>query len=179
MITTRHALAVLIASFAFAACAQSPSPRTGEETRAAEETRPGTDTPPAEQTPGGTGGVGDEAGDGTGGAQDDSTRIAMLEAQARVLARTEGCREGGQCRMAPVGSRPCGGPRTFLPYCAATTDSAALFRKLAELARAEEAFNRERGLASTCELRQPPLPELAGGVCRAAAERTLTDVAPR
>ena len=46
-----------------------------------------------------------------------------------------------------------------------TTDSAALFAKLAELARAEEAWNQARGLASTCEYRMPPGTAVQAGRC--------------
>jgi hypothetical protein len=53
-------------------------------------------------------------------------------------------------------------------YCAASTDSAALFAKLAELARAEQAFNSARGLASTCEYRMPPNVAVSAGRCVAA-----------
>ena len=61
--------------------------------------------------------------------------------------------------------RPCGGPRTYVVYCAARTDSAALFAKLAELARAEEAFNKQNEMMSTCEMRVPPTTRLEAGRC--------------
>jgi hypothetical protein len=111
------------------------------------------------------------AGSGDAGppvrAESDTGRIARLEREARALAHAEGC-TAGQCRTAPVGSRPCGGPRTYIVYCAAATDSAALFAKLAELARAEDEYNRRNQLASTCEYRMPPGVALSGGRCTAA-----------
>lgn len=110
----------------------------------------------------------DEAGSAAGEAEADTGRLALLEREAYALVHTEGC-TAGQCRTAPVGSRPCGGPRAYVVYCAATTDSAALFAKLAELARAEEAFNRRTGMASTCEMRLPPTVTVAGGRCTAGA----------
>src|SRR5438046_3166798 len=58
---------------------------------------------------------------------DDLTRLARLEREARTLAKTDGCSASESCRTAPVGWRGCGGPRTYLVYCAATTDSAALY----------------------------------------------------
>lgn len=91
--------------------------------------------------------------------------LERLEREARALARVEGCTQSGQCRTAPLGSRACGGPRDYLPYCPVTTDSAALFSKLDELARAESAFNQQSGMASTCEFRMPPEVEAAGGRC--------------
>lgn len=96
-------------------------------------------------------------------------RIRRLEREASALARADGCTSGGECRAAPVGDRACGGPRTYIVYCARTTDSAALYRKLDELAEAERAYNRQQGLVSTCEFRLPPRLVAGLGTCRAAA----------
>ncbi|HEV7588662.1 MAG TPA: hypothetical protein VGO40_11165 [Longimicrobium sp.] len=103
----------------------------------------------------------------------DTGSIARLEREARALAHADGCAADG-CRTAPVGSRPCGGPREYIVYCAATTDSAALFAKLAELARAEEAFNSASGMISTCEFRNPPNVAVQGGRCVATPSEGLT-----
>jgi hypothetical protein len=97
-------------------------------------------------------------------AKADTGQVARLERQARALAHTEGC-GAGACRTAPLGSRPCGGPREYLVYCAATTDSVALFAKLDELAHAEEEINRNSGTMSTCEYRTPPNATVQGGRC--------------
>jgi len=61
---------------------------------------------------------------------------------------------------------PCGGPRYYVPYCALTTDSTALFAKLAELSRAEADYNQKNGLVSTCEMRLPGELAHSGGSCR-------------
>ncbi|MFN2566318.1 MAG: hypothetical protein ABR499_15075 [Gemmatimonadaceae bacterium] len=95
-------------------------------------------------------------------------RVQRLEREARALARAEGCQAAGDCRAAPVGDRPCGGPRTYVVYCARRTDSAALYRKLDELARAERVYNEQQGLASTCEFRTPPSVVASGRSCREA-----------
>jgi hypothetical protein len=102
-------------------------------------------------------------------AQQESAtaRIARLEKEARALARTEGCTSADQCRSAPVGERACGGPRDYIVYCARTTDSAALYRKLGELKQAEIENNKTTGAMSTCEFRMPPRTGLSGGQCRA------------
>jgi hypothetical protein len=92
--------------------------------------------------------------------------IRRLEREAVALAKVEGCTSGEQCRSAPVGSRGCGGPRYYLAYCPLTTDSAALFAKLAEVARAEDDYNRRNQVASTCEMRMPGQLDVAAGSCR-------------
>ena len=97
---------------------------------------------------------------------DPRLRLARLEQEARALAKLDGCTSAGACRTAPVGWRGCGGPRAYLVYCAASTDTMALFRKLTELERAEQAYNASTGMASTCELRTPPAVRLEGRSCR-------------
>jgi hypothetical protein len=144
---------ILVVSLA--ACAPSPGPQDAR----------GADIAPSPPAPASAAPA--PAGDARGTPADTST-IARLEREARALAHAEGCAADG-CRTAPVGSRPCGGPREYLVYCAATTDSAALFAKLAELARAEEAFNTANGMASTCEYRMPPNVAVQAGRCVAAA----------
>jgi hypothetical protein len=95
-------------------------------------------------------------------------RIRDLEQQARALAKTDGCDQAGQCATAPVGAKACGGPRTYLVYCRATTDEATLLRALDELKRAEEEYNRVTGGVSDCMLVTPPAVRLEGGACTAA-----------
>ena len=111
-------------------------------------------------------------GDSTpSGSQDaDWAAILRLEDQAKTIAKASGCSTVSQCRTAPVGNRACGGPRYYLAYCSTATDSVALFRKLDEVAAAENAYNRKYQLASTCEFRMPPPLALSGGECRAATQ---------
>lgn len=102
---------------------------------------------------------------GLAGTQDsDWSAIVKLEDEAKAIAKISGC-TSSECRAAAVGSRACGGPRYYVPYCAKTTDSVALFRKLDEVAKAEQAYNKKYNLASTCEFRMPPLVEAVGGSC--------------
>jgi hypothetical protein len=101
-----------------------------------------------------------------GTQQGDWDAILKLEAEAKAIAKTSGCATS-ECRAAPVGSRACGGPRYYLPYCSKTTDSAVLFKKLDEVAKAEQAFNARYKIASTCEFRMPPVVESVGGSCTA------------
>jgi hypothetical protein len=93
-------------------------------------------------------------------------RLSRLEGEARALAHTDGCDSLAQCHTAPVGWRSCGGPRDYLVYCAATTDTVALFRKLAELETAEKEYNLKSGLMSSCIMREPPRVSLRGRSCR-------------
>jgi hypothetical protein len=106
---------------------------------------------------------------GTDEQQRDWAQIEALEREAKAIARTTGCSSTSGCRAAPVGNRACGGPRYYIVYCAATTDSVQLYRKLDEVAAAENAYNRKYGVMSTCEFRMPPDMVVIGGECRAGA----------
>ncbi len=96
-------------------------------------------------------------------------RIEKLEAEARAIAKVAGCASATGCRTASVGARACGGPRTYIVYCAASTDSVALFRKLAELETVEKAYLKSSGMVGTCEFRMPPGVTASGGSCRETA----------
>ena len=100
-----------------------------------------------------------------GTQQGDSAAIDKLEQEANAIAKTNGCSSSGDCRTAPVGSRACWGPRYYLPYCARSTDSAALFSKLEEVAAAEKAYDSKYHIMSTCEFRMAPAVESVAGVC--------------
>ena len=108
---------------------------------------------------------GGKQSDLTPAQQADWNAIEHLEAQAKALAIVTGCASASECRSAPVGSRACGGPRYYIPWCAKTTDSTALYKKLAEVSAAEQAYNQKYNLASTCEFRMPPLVESSAGSC--------------
>ena len=103
----------------------------------------------------------------TGDQKADWAQIGALEDQAKAIVKAGGCSSAAQCRTAPVGSRGCGGPRYYLVYCAATTDSAALYRKLDAVSAAEHEYNTRYKILSTCEFRLPPKVALSGGSCQA------------
>lgn len=122
--------------------------------------------PPAASGPGDPKPNPDIGGGGSSQTRDWAAIVA-LEDQAKAIVRTSGCSTDSECRAAPVGSRACGGPRYYLPYCAKTTDSASLFRKLDEVAAAERAYNMKYQIVSTCEFRMPPAVGITAGACAA------------
>jgi len=120
-----------------------------------------TDTDSAGTTPGTSTGTSGQSQS----QQGDWAAIERLEGEAKALATTTGCAASGECRAAPVGSRACGGPRYYLPYCAKSADSAALYQKLDQVAAAERAYNAKYEIVSTCEFRMPPAVGVSGGAC--------------
>ena len=145
----------LCAAMVIAGCTQPPASPT-----------PGSGSGDQQPAPGGQPGSRDPEAQPPGPDNADWARILELERQAKALVKTTGCTSDDQCRTAPVGSRACGGPRYYLVYCSRTTDSAALFRKLAEVESAERAYNAKYQIASTCEFRMPPSIGIGAGGCQ-------------
>lgn len=121
-----------------------------------------TQPPPATTPPDGSGGQQTPA---PSNQQADWQRILDLEEEAKAIVKAGGCTSADQCRTAPVGSRACGGPRYYLVYCSRSTDSVALFRKLADVESAERAYNSKYQIVSTCEFRMPPTVGVTSGAC--------------
>jgi hypothetical protein len=159
--TTRLLLAVALALAAGCSTTQGDPADIGTDSGVAASPVPGGSASSPVVPAGEPGAPADTAG--------DQARIARLEREARALARTTGCTGAEACRTAPVGVRPCGGPRGYVVYCSATTDSTALYGKLRELERVERAYNERSGMMSTCEFRSPPGAALVGGSCREGA----------
>jgi hypothetical protein len=108
-----------------------------------------------------------------GGQDGEWEAIQRLEEQARSLAVAEGCADASQCRAAPVGARPCGGPRDYLVYCAASTNEDALLSVLEQLQRLEEQYNQRTGMMSICVFLPEPGVELVDGMCQAVGEEPV------
>jgi hypothetical protein len=141
MLRVAKLTAAATASFAIAACSMSATNDLGP---ADTSTSASSATPPS-----------------------DSEQIATLEREALALAHDDGCGTADQCRVAPVGAKACGGPRYWITWCPATTDSAALFKKLDDLRTAEQNYNQVHGVISDCSIVGPPTPVVSAGVCRA------------
>jgi hypothetical protein len=75
----------------------------------------------------------------------------LRESIARQVG-TAACSSPAVCRTLPLGSKPCGGPRQYLVYSLAVTDSARLAADAARYNQAEARRNREGGLVSDCSM---------------------------
>lgn len=96
---------------------------------------------------------------------------APLLEQIRALVGNAACTTSSQCHTLALGSRPCGGPQSYLAWSSATTDGAAL-RLLAQRYHDEQqARDAAAGLQSDCRMISDPGAECRAGTCqlRAAA----------
>ena len=100
----------------------------------------------------------------TGGGSGDA-EIQRLYKEAYAMASTGGCAASGDCRAAPVGSKPCGGPWEYMVYCRLSTDTLRLRTVLAELERRQREYNRKNQIGSICDMIMEPALTLSAGRC--------------
>jgi hypothetical protein len=75
------------------------------------------------------------------------------------------CTSSSVCRTLPLGVKACGGPRQYLVYSLAVTDSARLAADAARYNEAEARKNREEGLVSDCMMLLEPKVSCVSGRC--------------
>jgi len=115
------------------------------------------------------------APDGDDGAEADALSDTLTLQSARALI-DEAIGEAraaslGQCRLVGMGERPCGGPRAYVAYSVAETDSAYLAELMEVYGRLDRERNVREGLMSTCEVMGRPEVGLDGGRCVAGPRR--------
>ncbi len=90
----------------------------------------------------------------------------QLEEIKDLIAR-ESCDEENSCDYIAVGSKACGGPKTYLLF-SSTVNSEKLENLVAEYNKAEADYNQKYGIRSDCMLVTPPeRVECVNGKCEA------------
>ena len=77
-------------------------------------------------------------------------------AQIEQLVGTAPCDADDACRVAGLGSRPCGGPERHLAWSAAHTDARALAELTARYADQRRALHEATGRLGTCSILPDP-----------------------
>lgn len=70
-----------------------------------------------------------------------------------------------QCDIKPIGAKPCGGPWGYLVYSKKVSSESTLDNLIERYNKLDEIRNVEEGLASTCDVAQPPDLTLKNGTC--------------
>jgi hypothetical protein len=98
-------------------------------------------------------------------ATSDTEQLGELRAGVRALIGDPTCMLARQCRAAPFGAKPCGGPWSYIIYSTATIDSAAFADAVARYNALEDELNRREGRVSDCRLVSPPQLDCVNGRC--------------
>lgn len=102
---------------------------------------------------------------GLDGGTGERTQMRRLEARIDALIGVPYASDLSQCRVLPVGSKPCGGPWRYKVYSASQTDTTQLYRLAEEYAALERRLNAREGRISTCDVTMAPTLALEDGVC--------------
>lgn len=82
-------------------------------------------------------------------------KLMSLFNEIENLAYSETCSNSSNWTYAAYGSKPCGGPRGYIPY-SKNTDTLTFLEKIKEYSEAEKEFNIKWGIASDCAIVNPP-----------------------
>ena len=88
--------------------------------------------------------------------------------QIRALIGNASCSDASQCRVLPIGARPCGGPEGYLAYSTSSAPEDQLLA-LAERHKQERArVHAESGVLSDCRVMPAPSAVCIAGTCQLA-----------
>ena len=97
--------------------------------------------------------------------QSDAERLGELHGMIKKEIGTPSANEPSQCNLIGFGSKPCGGPWSYLVYSTAKTDDSRLKQLVSEFNQLAKKINEERGLFSDCAVTPKPKVEFVDGVC--------------
>lgn len=85
----------------------------------------------------------------------DKAILNSLKSEIEILVGSSICNETTQCKYMAFGSKPCGGPWSYLIY-STSIDTAKLEAMVAKYNKLEDDYNRKYKVYSTCEAILPP-----------------------
>lgn len=85
------------------------------------------------------------------------------------------CHTDDQCRIAEIGSRPCGGPESFRAWSKRDTNAQALQAQLDRYAQKRRSLHEKEGLQSTCQVLPRPVARCASATTGGPARCVLED----
>lgn len=148
------AISVALASIAMAGCSGAgresagPAPASASPAPAPFPAPPPAAVPAAEVRSSGAASAARRAPAG-----DETTE---LRGEIQRLIGNAACRDDGQCRALPMGSKPCGGPEAYLAWSVVATNGGQLEALAARYREARQARNQRLGLMSDCAVLPEP-----------------------
>ena len=92
-----------------------------------------------------------------------------LEEVARAIDKEVGEADADQvsnCKILPIGDKPCGGPWGYLVYSNKKSDTVILTELIERYDKLDKIRNEEEGRVSTCDVAQEPVVSLEDGFCK-------------
>ena len=97
--------------------------------------------------------------------KEDSARLAAMKAEILALIDEPRCSHAFDCASIAIGSKPCGGPWTYLVYSITNADVSALEAQVNEYNEFNSAVNERHSVASDCMLVTEPRIDCVKGLC--------------
>ena len=88
--------------------------------------------------------------------EEDQQELIGLKQNIEDLVSTSVCNENTECKFMAFGSKPCGGPWSYLVY-STSIDEANLKTLVANYNKKEAAYNQKWGIVSDCAMVNPPV----------------------
>ena len=83
----------------------------------------------------------------------------------QLLVEDKSCSDSSQCMSIAYGSKPCGGPWSYLIYSTENTDTEQLSRNVEIYNNLEDTINRWEGISSDCSFVMEPATECLDNEC--------------
>ena len=97
--------------------------------------------------------------------QEDKLELEALANEITSLADNSVCNQNNECEYIAFGSKPCGGPWSYLVY-STSIDTALLLEKVDYYNQLEKAYNLKWEIISDCSVANPPISlECLDGKC--------------
>lgn len=97
-----------------------------------------------------------ESDDGLVTQDDEKTELSILKTEIETLANTSICNQVATCKFIAFGSKPCGGPWSYLIY--STSINTEKLENMVEVYnKKEKTYNAKWGVVSDCAIVIPPI----------------------
>lgn len=96
---------------------------------------------------------------------DDDQKLEQLSKEIQEFAKNKTCAGGDDCKTMAMGSKACGGPRSYIIYALSKTDEKQLSEKVKQYTDLEKELNIKYNRVSDCSLLIPPTVDCLNGVC--------------
>jgi hypothetical protein len=97
----------------------------------------------------------------------DTERLEELRRAIEQEIGVPAASEASQCKLIPFGSKPCGGPWSYLVYSTLKTNESRLKQLVSDFNQLQKKMNEEGKILSDCAIAQESKAEFADGVCAA------------
>ncbi|RED48851.1 hypothetical protein [Seonamhaeicola aphaedonensis] len=88
-------------------------------------------------------------------SEEELKELADLKTEIETLASSSICNESTECKYIAFGSKPCGGPWSYLIY-STSINTNVLENKVEQYNQLETVYNAKWGVVSDCALAQEP-----------------------